>query len=45
VLKVNLMSIAFYKFRQKLEVNFVSQSDTMDKELHVVVQFLIFQAL
>jgi hypothetical protein len=30
VLKVNLISIASYKLRQKLEVNFVSRSDTMD---------------
>jgi hypothetical protein len=30
VLKVNLISIASYKLHQKLEVNFVSRSDTMD---------------
>jgi hypothetical protein len=30
VLKVNLISITSYKLRQKLEVNFVSRSDTMD---------------
>jgi hypothetical protein len=30
LLKVNLISIASYKLHQKLEVNFVSRSDTMD---------------
>jgi hypothetical protein len=30
VVKVNLISITSYKLRQKLEVNFVSRSDTMD---------------
>jgi hypothetical protein len=30
VLKVNRISITSYKLHQKLEVNFVSRSDTMD---------------